>query len=139
MDGAAPSYPAAVADRQSFGRSVLVHTTHNTQHTTHRQILVNLRFLKPQIVCKNMDFLQAWLERLDTETDTDTDIHRHRHRHKTQAQDTDTRHRHRHRQIILNLRVFKPQIVCEYMDFLQAWLERLELIWSPAGLPPPHF
>ena len=38
------------------------------------------------------------------------------------------------RQIIVNFCVLQPQIVCENLDCLQVWLERIELIWSPDQL-----
>ena len=35
------------------------------------------------------------------------------------------------RQIIINFHVLQPQTVCENLDCLQVWFERIELIWSP--------
>ena len=61
---------------------------------------------------------------------TDTD-------RKTNRQTQTDRHRQKdtNRHIIVNFCVLQPKNVCKNLDFLQALLERLELIWSPDGQP----
>ena len=52
-------------------------------------------------------------------------------RQKVQTQTDRHRNRDENRQIIVNFCVLQPQTVCENLDCLQIWFERIELIWSP--------
>ena len=68
----------------------------------------------------------ATLKQTNTDRQTLTDTHTHK-----QTQTDRHRQKETKGQIIVNFCVLLPQIVRENLDFLQAWLEWPELIWSP--------
>ena len=74
-----------------------------------------------------------------TKTDTQTDMHIQTNLVDRQRDNKIKTQTDRHwqndtnRQIIVSFYVLQPQTVCRNLDCLQAWLERIELIWSPAS------
>ena len=52
-------------DRQRQRKKIKTQTDRHRQKDTNRQIIVNFRVLQPQTVCKNLDCLQVWFERIE--------------------------------------------------------------------------